>query len=99
MQSAGAAEELQPGDGSNPSEQVMLSSGATAVSQQHAGSCANSLPGSMHSRGETPACLIQGVQAQKFMAFHCEATSGIPYGMQSASSQAVLLSCRAEMSD
>ena len=41
MQSAGAAEQLRPGDGSNPSEQVMLSSGATAVSQQHAGSCAD----------------------------------------------------------
>ena len=41
MQSAGAAEELRPGDGSKTSEQVMLSSGATAVSQQHAGSCAD----------------------------------------------------------
>ena len=42
MQSAGAAEELRPGDGSSPSEQVMLSSGATTVSpQQHAGSCAD----------------------------------------------------------
>ena len=41
MQSAGAAEELQPGGGNNPSEQVMLSSGAIAVSQQHAGSRAD----------------------------------------------------------
>ena len=41
MQSAGAAEELRPGDSSKPSEQVMLSSGATAVSRQHAGSCAD----------------------------------------------------------
>ena len=34
MQSAGTAEELRPGDGSSPSEQVMLSSGATAVLRQ-----------------------------------------------------------------
>ena len=48
MQSAGAAGELRPGDGSSPSEQVMLSSGATAVSRHMLAAVQVYLPGLMH---------------------------------------------------